>query len=142
MARAAEIVGACARNRQKHQLILRIDRDRCPGVAGAGAKRILRLPVLPGRVIGSLRDRTPGPSQRSSARVEGSHRSERFIDGSIVTDSGTDDDQVVDDRGRRGLLVFAVVTDAVDIFYAALEIDASRAAEVGAGFSRGGVECD
>ena len=100
LARTAPVVGTRAAGRDEDEPALRVDGEGRPGIAGSGARR---GPARPW-------DRVPGPAERAGAGVEAPHDAPLHVDGPIVADGRPDDDHVTADRGGRGHLVVAEVT--------------------------------
>jgi hypothetical protein len=84
----------------------------------------------------------PRPSERPGARIERAHRAQRLIHGAIATDPGSDDQHIVDDRWRRSLFIFSVVSDLLDVLDSGLQINCSAVAEIRAPHATGGIERD
>src|SRR5690242_299941 len=70
-------------------------------------------------------DRIPAPAQRAGARVIRTEDAARHVDALIVVNGGTYDDEVIDDRRRRG---HVIPTGAISWYVA--QINLARFAEV------------
>ena len=135
---AAIEVRARRAGRDEHEIALGVDREDRPGIGGAGARRLRRLPAaVPGVVLGA-RDRVPGPAARAGPGIERAHRAELELDRPVVADRRAGDHQIARDRGRRGDRVLAGL-GRPDVL---AEVDRAAAAEVGAGLPGHAVEGD
>jgi hypothetical protein len=76
--------------------------ERCPGVRRAVAGSFLAVPCRVGGVARVPGDRVPAPAFSAAARIDAAHDPEFRLDGTIVPDSGTDNDGIAHDDRWRG----------------------------------------
>ena len=122
----AVIVGAGTRGRHKDEVAPNVDGDCRPGIARTGRRE-------------ACRDWVPAPAKSAGARVKCSDEPARAVDAIVVRDPRADDDEVIHDRRRRGFLILAAAGDVDD---AASQVDLSGGAEIGAGPTGCGIECE
>ncbi len=137
---AAEIIGAGAAGWHEHHVASRIGSNDGPGVSRTRVSGTAVCPSSSRGIARVLRDRIPGPFELTGDNVEAAHFAARLVDGAVVGNSGTDDDCVSDDRGRRCLFIVGVIMRR-DAKIAA-QIDDAIVSEIGAKLAGGGIERD
>ena len=135
-AHAAVEVGARRTGRDQHQAVLLVDRHHAPGVAGAGARGLCKVPLGRRRVRGRIRQRVEGPQLRAAAGVVGADDTALHVGGAVVADRGTHYHGIAVDGRRGGHQVRARIANA----HTARQIDLAAIAEVVARATGFGIE--
>lgn len=134
-AQAAVVIGAGASCGNEEQVALLVDNHDGPGVASAAAPgRSLAFGSGSGRICGK---RVPAPSKSAGAGVISPHDATSHVRAMIVVNGGADDDQIVNNGGRRSHVIpTGVVLEDI------AEADLTFLAEICAGCASSGIDSD
>ncbi len=93
-------IRAGAADGEENEIALRIGRDYGPGIRRARALRAAILPGIGACAFGILRDRIESPLEFAGDGIESAYFAAWLVDGTVVGDSGSQNDGVADDGGR------------------------------------------